>query len=149
MANHRITVKVVDGGGGQNTATMVNENQTPTEASPGKKKKQDKDSASVIAQVIAVNSVQKMIMGVPGRIGDATGNYMLQRQISTVMNVGGYVYGIAQFGVAGVVYAMVDMGLKSYDSNLAFAKKEIALDTYRQSIGMASASGSRYKGRWF
>jgi hypothetical protein len=143
-AEHKVTVQLVDTSSGEGGQTTVQDGQKPTE--PVNKSKQ---TPSSIAQMLAFDSAKKMVLGIPQRIGDATGNYMLQREFSQVVNTAQYMYTVMQFGIAGFVFAGVDLSMKAYDQQLQKAKQEFSIDRYRESVGMASASGTRYRGRRF
>ena len=145
MAQHKVTIEILDTTApGETTPTTPSDAQTPTE--PAKK---NKKSPSQIAQLLAFEASKKMVLGIPQRIGDATGNYMLQRELYGVVNTASYLYAVSQFGPAGFVFMAVDLTMKLYDQNLQKAKQEYSIDRYRESVGMASASGTRYRGRRF
>jgi hypothetical protein len=144
MATHKIIVEVT--GEGQATETEVGAQQTPTE--PKKPKALGaKGIANAIKGAAYFNMGRTLALGTIARIGSATGDYYTQHQINNVMSLSTYAFAIATGGVGGAIYTAVDLGFKVYDFNLQKQKADIQTNLYRQQIGLAAVSGSRYKGR--
>jgi hypothetical protein len=144
MAVHKILVEI--NGETKATETEVNDEQKPTE--PKKPKELGaKGIANAIKGAAYFSMARQLTLGSIARIGSATGDYYTQNQINNVMGLATYGFAIATGGVAGAVYTAVDLGFKVYDFNLQKQKTDIQTNLYRQQIGLAAVSGSRYKGR--
>ena len=146
MAVHKILVEVKEGKKVQ--PTEVSDETTATEVAPRQKTNNGrKPGLDAIAGAAAFNMGKRMVLGSVARIGEATGDYYAQKQISTGIGVAESVFAITSYGALGVTFVAMDLGYKMYDFSLLKAKQEINVDFYRQSIGLAAITGSRYKGR--
>lgn len=146
MATHKIVVEVNDKT--QGLPTETSEVTLPTEIAPRKEVKEGKQpDLDAIANAAFYNMGKNLVLGSISRIGEASGDYYAQRTINNAMSISNYALAIGRGGVIGAAYTAIDIGFKIYDFNLQKAKAEINTDFYRQSVGVAALSGSRYKGR--
>lgn len=146
MATHKIIVEVNDKT--PQSPTQPNEAQQPTEVAPTQKVASGRMTAlDGLVGAAAFNMGKNMILGSIARIGSATGDYYAQKKLNNAMALGNYAFAIGTMGAAGLLYTAMDIGFKAYDYNLEKAKADINTDLYRQSVGLAAVSGSRYKGR--
>jgi hypothetical protein len=146
MAVHKILVEINKGKPVH--PTEVSDETTPTEVAPRKETELGrKPGLDALSGAAAFSMAQRMAQGTVARIGEATGDYYQQKLASTGLSIAQYGFAIGRFGLAGAAFTAIDLGYKVYDYNLQKSKQEINVDFYRQSIGAAAISNSRYKGR--
>lgn len=146
MATHKIIVEVNETI--PQHPTQPSETTQATEVAPAKKVEDGRiPSLDAIAGAAAFNMGRSMALGAIARIGASTGDYYTQRLINNTMAAGQYIAAIVTNPGLGLAYTVMDLGFKTYDFQLSKTKANLNVDFYREKVGLAAISGTRYKGR--
>lgn len=122
-------------------------NKEPKATEPTDKQKSKPKGQDVLVGALMYDVARKISINAISRVGAATGNYMIQNQIRTTMNLAAYGLAIAKGGPIGAVYVGLDVGMKVFDYNLTRDKATRETQGYREMVGLSTSQGSRLGGR--
>jgi len=114
---------------------------------PTRQQKGTVSGKEVMIGALVVHTAQKIAVGVVGRIGSATGNYVINDQVRNVKNISMYGGAILINPIVGGIYAGIDIGSKVFDYTLSMDKANKETAMYRDNTGLSTSQGSRLGGR--
>jgi len=124
-----------------NVVTVKNDDGTGRESPKDEIK--SRAVSSQIGSTIAVQMAKQATQFVIGNYGDLTGDYIQQKNIQSVIEIGGLSFMAMKGGVVGIAIAMGTIAVKIAQQNIAVEKMNRSTALLRERTGMIGWSGGR------